>query len=116
MKDRTPHDTDTPLPNMYFYSSRIHRYIYSFKVYWYVHCTHIAQHAHNTMTRHLLQEQESDTIRLIDGEPAVKTTKMLESYADREDSRGTSTREDTIERIQFLLDYNADEYITKAEW
>lgn len=46
----------------------------------------------------------------------MKTAKLLVAYADRENSRGTSTREDTIERIQFLLDYNADEYTTKSEW
>jgi hypothetical protein len=59
-----------------------------------------------------MQERESDAIRLIDGEPAVKTSKLMGAYADDVGS----SREDTIERIQFMLDYHAEEYITKSEW
>jgi hypothetical protein len=42
----------------------------------------------------------------------VKTSKLLGAY---ETDYGSS-RHDTIDRIQFMLDYNAEEYITKAEW
>lgn len=53
-----------------------------------------------------------DEIRLIDGEPAIKTSALLGAYG----KDFGSSREDMIERMQFMADYNADEYITKSEW
>lgn len=59
-----------------------------------------------------MQETLTDSIRLIDGESAIKTSKLLGAYG----KDFGSTRQDIIDRIQFTVDYNNDEYITKSEW
>jgi hypothetical protein len=59
-----------------------------------------------------MEAPPSNTIRFINGEPAIKTTALLRAF----DINYGSTRQDLIDRLQFLIDYNAEDYLTKTEW